>query len=109
MGHGFDTVLENSPLQLSAHCDFLEVLYDYGICGMILYLAFYRRLWSGFIKLYRQGSELAAPMGFTFIVAFVVSLFSHLVIFPTYFLGFCLFWGLAMGSVDSTEKNTLRY
>lgn len=108
-GHGFGTVIENSPLALSAHCDFLEVIYDYGVSGLLLYLTFYKRLWNGFIKMYRQGSELAAPMSFTFVTAFVVSLFSHLIIFPTYFLGFCLFWGLAMGSVDSEEANSLRY
>ena len=108
-GHGFDTVIENSPLALSAHCDFLEVIYDYGVSGLLLYLTFYKRLWNGFIKMYRQGSKLAAPMSFTFVTAFVVSLFSHLIIFPTYFLGFCLFWGLAMGSVDSEEANSLRY
>lgn len=108
-GHGFDTVIENSPLALSAHCDFLEVIYDYGVSGLLLYLTFYKRLWNGFIKMYRQGSELAASMSFTFVTAFVVSLFSHLIIFPTYFLGFCLFWGLAIGSVDSEEANSLRY
>lgn len=108
-GHGFGTVIENSPLALSAHCDFLEVIYDYGVSGLLLYLTFYKRLWNGFIKMYRQGSKLAAPMSFTFVTAFVVSLFSHLIIFPTYFLGFCLFWGLAMGSVDSEEANSLRY
>ena len=108
-GHGFDTVIENSPLALSAHCDFLEVIYDYGVSGLLLYLTFYKRLWNGFIKMYRQGSELAAPMSFTFVTAFVVSLFSHLIIFPTYFLGFCLFWGLAMGSVDSEDVTLLRY
>lgn len=108
-GHGFDTVIENSPLALSAHCDFLEVIYDYGVSGLLLYLTFYKRLWNGFIKMYRQGSELAAPMSFTVVTAFVVSLFSHLIIFPTYFLGFCLFWGLAIGSVDSEEANSLRY
>lgn len=108
-GHGFGTVIENSPLALSAHCDFLEVIYDYGVSGLLLYLTFYKRLWNGFIKMYRQGSKLAAPMSFTFVTAFVVSLFSHLIIFPSYFLGFCLFWGVAMGSVDSEEANSLRY
>ena len=108
-GHGFGTVIENSPLALSAHCDFLEVIYDYGVSGLLLCLTFYKRLWNGFIKMYRQGSKLAAPMSFTFVTAFVVSLFSHLIIFPSYFLGFCLFWGLAMGSVDSEEANSLRY
>lgn len=108
-GHGFGTVIENSPLALSAHCDFLEVIYDYGVSGLLLYLTFYKRLWNGFIKMYRQGSKLAAPMSFTFVTAFVVSLFSHLIIFPSYFLGFCLFWGLAMGSVDSEKANSLRY
>lgn len=108
-GHGFDTVIENSPLALSAHCDFLEVIYDYGVSGLLLYLTFYKRLWDGFIKMYRQGSELTAPMGATFVIAFVVSIFSHLIIFPTYFLGFCLFWGLAMGSVDSEDMALLRY
>ena len=34
-GHGYNAVLNDSPLKLSAHNDFLEVLYNYGIICFI--------------------------------------------------------------------------
>ena len=43
-GHGFNAVLKDSPLGLSAHNDFLEVLYNFGIIGFIPYLFLHIRL-----------------------------------------------------------------
>lgn len=38
IGHGFSTVLRDSPLYLSAHNDFMEAWYDFGIIGCLLYI-----------------------------------------------------------------------
>lgn len=38
IGHGFSTVLRDSPLFLSAHNDFMEAWYDFGIIGCLLYI-----------------------------------------------------------------------
>ena len=34
IGHGYGGVLKNSPLACSAHNDYLEFLYDYGVIGL---------------------------------------------------------------------------
>ena len=39
IGHGFSTVVRDSILELSAHNDFLEAWYDFGLIGMVLYIA----------------------------------------------------------------------
>lgn len=39
IGHGFSTVVRDSILELSAHNDFLEAWYDFGLVGMVLYIA----------------------------------------------------------------------
>ena len=43
-GHGFNAVLKLSPLALSAHNDFLEMLFNYGIIGFVPYLLLHFQL-----------------------------------------------------------------
>lgn len=55
-GHGFNAVYNHSNLKLSAHTDILEVIYDYGIIGSVVYLTFIRSIFSTFkyVKIYRK-------------------------------------------------------
>ena len=99
-GHGFNTVYLNSMPQFSAHTDFLEIIYDYGIIGSYLYLRFYLCLIKYYKYLYRIKSKIAAPFASTLCITLVFSAFSHLIIYPTYFIFFCIFWGLVLGDCD---------
>lgn len=99
-GHGYNSVYLDSGIQYSAHTDFLEVIYDYGIIGTMLYLKFYMVLFRYFRFLYLKKSELAAPMACSLVLAFIVSATSHLLIYPTYFILLCVFWGILSGNLE---------
>ncbi len=77
---------------LSAHNDFLEVLYDYGLIGLILYLLFVFRI-IALTRYWRKvDKEYYYSMLGSLAVFFVMSMVSHLVIYPTYFAYLMIFW-----------------
>lgn len=103
LGCGHNAVRRNNVIayslsgyddSFSAHNDFLEILYDFGILGLIIYCVFIFRL----IKvIYRQryiNSDLfysgLASLG----VLFTMSLFSHLVLYSTYYVYLVFIWGM---------------
>ena len=103
-GHGFNAVYINSVPQYSAHNDFLEVLYDFGIIGFILYINFYIIIIKYSKKLYNARSKYTAPFVSSIVLALIMSITSHLIIFPTYFIYLCLFWGVIIADCDKNLK-----
>ena len=110
-GHGFNAVYGDSILQLSAHNDILETIYDYGFLGLMLYFGFYKRLFTGLKEVRNQKPDFAAPLAVSIVITVPMTLFAHLIIYPTHFLAVCLFWGMLMGSVDANNEKSkyLRY
>ncbi|NLJ70779.1 MAG: O-antigen ligase family protein [Clostridiaceae bacterium] len=100
-GHGCDAVLKNSPIGYSAHTDTIEVLYDYGILGALLLTIFTKRIFQVFRDLCRVYKTAAAPYAAACTISLVIASVSHVIIYPSYFLAICLFWGLAAGAIDS--------
>lgn len=103
-GHGFNTVYHTLNLGVSAHNDLLEVLYDYGVLGLLLYAVIICKVISYFFVLMREGSELAAPYAASLVLFIVLSVVAHLVIFPTHFLYLCAFWGFVIGGHDKGRR-----
>lgn len=103
-GHGFNAVYQNSGLHLSAHTDILEVIYDYGVIGFGIYIAFIMRLFKYWNYIKRKRKDLAASYAASLVLFICMSLFAHLIIYPTHFLLLCLFWGLVMGNIDYSIK-----
>ena len=88
-GHGTNGVLYDSPLGLSAHNDFLEVLYDYGVVGFVPYVLLHLALVGQIFACARseylslpQGQYRAPVMAFAYAIFFVLSMISHVVIYP---------------------------
>ena len=104
-GHGFNTVVHYSLLELSAHTDFLETPFDYGIVGMIVYIIFYFRLFK-YYKILKWYNPSYAPIFLsTLFITLVLSTFAHLIIYPTHYLFFCMYWGFLMGECDRAIKD----
>lgn len=80
-GNGYNAVMHDSTLQLSAHNDFLEVTYDFGIVGLLLYLAAFITLGFYVVKMIVNRSPYAPPMGMLFIIYFIQSMISHIIIY----------------------------
>lgn len=94
-GHGPNAV--SDAITFSAHNDFLEVLYDFGLIGEILYLRFIYVLGKYMILLIKRKSEQAAPFAYSLFLFISMSLISNVIFISRYSLILFAFWGMAMG------------
>lgn len=78
----------------TAHNDFLEVLCDYGLIGLSLYVYFHLLVLKRMIFLIRIKSEYRLSYISSYIIFFVMSMVSHLIIYPTYFIYLAIYWGM---------------
>ena len=102
---GFDTVKgKDITMALSAHNDFLEVLYDFGAIGFIFYVLIHLSLIKWTLRLFRARSELAFPVLISYVCFIVMSMVSHLILYPTYFGLLTAFWAYA-----ECKDNELQY
>lgn len=91
-GHGYNSVI-NSPSSLgySAHNEFLETLYDYGLIGILLYISIFIVLWRNYRKLKDKKIKTAYMM--SILIFFINSMFSHQILYTTNIIMLCAFWG----------------
>lgn len=101
-GHGHNSVLTNSPLGLSAHNDFLECIYDYGIFGSLFYFMLHISLIRQIFRNIRLRNPEAAVMAFTYSFFLILSLMSHVFIYP-----WLAFMGLSWGIGSASERKAL--
>ncbi len=97
LGHGHDSVRRyNSSRERdygSAHNDWQEVLFDYGVPALLLYAAMHLLLLRSLLEFIKSGSPLAGPMAVSYTIFFFMSLGSHLVLYASYFSYLMALWG----------------
>lgn len=81
-GHGYDAVLKNSPLELSSHNDFLEMLFNYGVIGFVPYLVLHFQLIKQIFTGIKMHNKNAPIMAFTYTIFFCLSMISHVIVYP---------------------------
>ena len=101
-GHGHNSVLTNSPLRLSAHNDFLECIYDFGMFGSLFYFMLHISLIRQIFRNTRLRNPEAAIMAFTYSFFLILSLMSHVLIYP-----WLAFMGLSWGMGCAGERKAL--
>ncbi len=89
---GYDRGTE--MLSKTSHNDFFEVLYNYGIIGFILYFYFVWQVSKRLIQYKVIGGKYFHSYLASYILFMVLSMVSHLVIYPTYFAFLLFFWAL---------------
>ncbi len=99
-GTGFNGVFRKTSLRTSAHNDFLEIWYDYGLIGLLLYLRFVGMIFIRSCKMLKHNYQMGVASLVAFIMFLYMSMFSHLIIYPTYFAYILIFW-----SVVANENN----
>lgn len=95
-GHGWNMVIRDSPMSLSAHNDYMECLYDFGIIGFVLFM----KLIHGLIKYVKtiHESRFYAPFAASIALLITTSAFAHVVIYTSYFSILAMFWSIAINS-----------
>lgn len=102
-GHGFNGVFLSGITCTSAHNDFLEVLYDFGIIGEIFYLCLVVGMISTASKLLKRRAKTSLAVVSAIMVFICMSTTSHLIIYPTYFIYIILF--IMMGQSELLGRN----
>lgn len=92
VGHGHYGVSRDSFLQISAHNDFLEIIYDYGLLVFSVYLLLWQHVIRTAIYLVRHKSDYAFAYMCSLFIFFFMSLVSHLVLYSSFFMFVLFFW-----------------
>lgn len=103
LGHGIYT----SSLVtggFTAHNDFIEMLWSYGIGGLILYIGIYTVLIWYAIILKQRKYEYSSLFSASVLFFLIISLFSHLVFVPTYVAYLSLFWSFCICNYKNKKQ-----
>lgn len=100
LGHGWDSVVKNNPMQYSAHNEFLEVMYDTGFLTLLALIIFVFSIIKYDIKLIKNKSILAAPMTASIALFIINSTISHTLLYAKYIILFSMFWGFILAERD---------
>lgn len=101
-GHGHDSVFK--VLQFSAHNDFLEVLYDYGLFAFMFYVAVYIKIIIDLRRMIRERYPYSTALAVSLVVFLIVSFYSHLVIYPGLLLNLAVFWAIVYSTWKTTQQ-----
>jgi hypothetical protein len=97
LGHGHNTVRKFNTLQesdfLSAHNDWLEIVFDYGLPALALYCFIHLSLLRYTFNLLKQQSYYGPAMATSYTLFLIMSLTSHLVLYASYFGYVMALWG----------------
>lgn len=104
-GHGIKSVpaLMNSKNSL-AHCDYLEILYDFGLLPFLSYIGFQLAIIGKTLHLIRIKEPLAANMAYCLVIYLFMSFFSNFVIDVTYITYNIITIGLIYGITERKKK-----
>lgn len=92
LGNGHYGVKRDSFLELSAHNEYLETLYDYGIIIFVIYLYFITLLIKRCISFYKSNSVFLIPYITSLCIFFSITMVGHLLLYTSYFNLLILFW-----------------
>lgn len=80
-GHGYNAVSLDANVGMSAHNDFLEVIYDYGIIGVVLYTSAVLSFLHMTITHVLRRTQYACALTMLSVIYLTLSMMSHVVIY----------------------------
>lgn len=102
-GHGGPGAVART-LGISAHNDFLEILFDFGIIGLLLYASFVINLILIGNRLTRKRFYMAPAYMFSIVLFIVLSMISHIAFVLKYAMLLFAFWGFTLNQYIYYEK-----
>lgn len=100
-GHGWGGVARDSSFGLSAHNDFLEIIYDFGYLAFFLYVIFLVRLTRRLFKMLKNNHPYSPALSASLSIFLVNSLVSHIFIYSWYMIMFTFFWGFVIRETNN--------
>ncbi len=94
LGHGHNAVRKDSVMEISAHNEWMEIIYDYGILCLLVYLGLWVYVVKQWIYHLRNNTMYLIPYTLSICIFAVMSIVSQLVVYVSYFLYLVMFWGM---------------
>jgi len=94
LGHGHNAVKRESIMDISAHNEFLEIIYDYGIIILLVYIGLWVYVVRQWLYHYRNNTPDFIPYTLSVCIFAVMAMVSQLVLYVSYFLYLVMFWGM---------------
>ncbi len=89
----------------TAHNDFLEIIYDFGILGFFAYIAIYVNLINTYLNMKAYHYKYRNQFLTSLTCFFFMSIFSHVIMIPTYILHFSIFWGVTINDYSKFRRS----
>ena len=102
-GHGHNSVQKHVIVfnkGYSAHNDYLQMLFDYGIFALITMLIFIYYRFRRLLYLYRKKHNLFFSYYSSMVLFMVLTMVSHLVKYSTYFVFVVVYWAMVESLID---------
>ena len=104
-GHGYFSVrLLTADTGLPAHNDFLEIFYDFGLIGIVMYVLTWISLISQFFRMLRAKNKMTPVFAVMLTEFFIFSMVS-IVYFYFYIVYICIFIGIIIGQIELAAAN----
>ena len=103
-GHGLGSVAEFSKEKVSAHNDFVEILFDFGIFGLISLLLFFLCFAKQVRRIPKRENKLKGTYMYALVVALLMATVSHIFIYQ-YLCLFTFTWGALSGTYKQIQIN----
>lgn len=101
-GHGLGSVADYTREGVSAHNDFVEILFDFGILGLISLLLFFISFANQIRRISKHDNNMKGIYVNAFIVALLMSTVSHIFIYQ-YLCFFTFTWGALSGTYKQIQ------
>lgn len=107
IGHGYNSLITDNPLGLSAHNDYIETLYDHGVIMLLFEVLIIIKLIVHTFKLYKNRYFYFCAFASSVVVFGVLSYSSHMILYPYYFIFLTSLWGFVLGSNNRQNEKEL--
>ena len=91
LGNGHNAVLKNTYREISAHNEWLEILFDYGIIALFLYLCLWIYMVRKWLYLYKVESKYLMSYTLCLCIWAVMSMTSQIILYISYVLYLFMF------------------
>ncbi len=112
MGDGYNSVILSRICTdgvggnwVSAHNDFLEVLYDYGLVGLALYASFFVVMIKRAVEMSRRYYRFAPAFWASIVIILIGSFTTHFIIYLNYYAVIMAFWGFCLADFKRFKRN----
>jgi len=111
LGSGFNSFKNDNKIRfnngdvesISTHNDILEIIYDFGIIGLVIYFSIIGLLVKRIFYLKKIDDKFFQANLAAFIIFTTMTMVSHLILYPTYFVYLAIIWAITEGLINKKQ------